>query len=89
MSEKKERRPVTMKVELSGGEGCCTEATATVDGEGRLVLPEEFRRKAGIKAGVELRLFGVTRDGAACCVAVAGPGDKPARLNVTCCAADE
>jgi antitoxin PrlF len=49
--------------------GCCRiEALVTVDGRGQLVLPKEFRDKAGIKAGDKFAVVNWEQAGEVCCI---------------------
>ncbi len=48
---------------------CCrVETLVSVDERGQMVLPKEFRERAGIRAGEKLALVSWERDGRICCV---------------------
>ncbi len=50
------------------GTPCRVESLVSVDERGQMVLPKEFRERAGIKAGDRLALVSWERDGRICCV---------------------
>ncbi|MDI6874087.1 HgcAB-associated protein HgcC [Candidatus Solincola sp.] len=52
----------------SGSTGCRVETLVSVDERGQMVLPKDFRERAGIKAGDRLALVSWERDGRICCV---------------------
>ncbi|RJP35382.1 MAG: AbrB/MazE/SpoVT family DNA-binding domain-containing protein [Actinobacteria bacterium] len=58
----------------AGGEGvesrCRVESLVSVDERGQMVLPKDFRDRAGIKAGDKLVLVSWTRDGEVCCMSL-------------------
>ncbi len=47
---------------------CRVETLVSVDDRGQMVLPKDFRARAGIKAGDKLALVSWERDGRICCV---------------------
>lgn len=47
--------------------GFKVEAVLNVDERGQMVLPKEFRSKAGINAGDKLALVSFEREGTVCC----------------------
>lgn len=48
---------------------CCrVETLVSVDDRGQMVLPKDFRERAGIGAGDKLALVSWERDGRICCV---------------------
>ncbi len=60
------------------GKGCCApgggisggftvESLVSVDERGQMVLPKEFREKAGIRPGDKLVLVGWEKEGKVCC----------------------
>ena len=49
---------------------CKVESLVSVDERGQMVLPKEFRERAGIKAGDKLVLVSWTRDGEVCCMSL-------------------
>jgi antitoxin PrlF len=52
-------------------ESCCkVESLISVDERGQMVLPKDFRDRAGIKAGDKLVLVSWTRDGEVCCMSL-------------------
>ena len=49
---------------------CCTvEAVISIDERGQMVLPKEFRAKAGIEAGDKFAVTAWEKDGKVCCFA--------------------
>lgn len=53
-----------------GGEAKCgftIESLVAVDERGQMVLPKEFRERAGIRPGDKLVLVGWEKDGKVCC----------------------
>lgn len=52
----------------SGSTCCRVEAMVSVDERGQMVLPKDFRERAGIRAGDRLALVSWERDGRICCV---------------------
>ncbi|MBC7247908.1 MAG: AbrB/MazE/SpoVT family DNA-binding domain-containing protein [Actinobacteria bacterium] len=53
-----------------GGAGslCRVESLISVDERGQMVLPKDFRERAGIRAGDKLALVSWERDGEVCCM---------------------
>ena len=52
-------------------ESCCrVESLISVDERGQMVLPKEFRDKAGIKAGDKLVLISWTKNDEVCCMSL-------------------
>lgn len=49
-------------------ECCQIEAIISVDERGQMVLPKEFREKAGIKAGDKFALTSFEKEGMVCCM---------------------
>lgn len=49
---------------------CAVEAIITVDERGQMVLPKDFRAKAGIKAGDKFAVTAWEKDGKVCCFAL-------------------
>ncbi|MBI2425369.1 MAG: AbrB/MazE/SpoVT family DNA-binding domain-containing protein [Candidatus Hydrogenedentes bacterium] len=47
--------------------GFQVEAVLSVDERGQMILPKEFRTKAGIQPGDKLALVSFERDGTLCC----------------------
>lgn len=57
--------------EVAGeGSQCRVESLLSVDERGQMVLPKEFRERAGIKAGDKLVLVSWSRDGEVCCMSL-------------------
>lgn len=56
----------------TAGEGskCRVESLISVDERGQMVLPKDFRERAGIKAGDKLVLVSWSRDGEICCMSL-------------------
>ncbi|MBC7253264.1 MAG: AbrB/MazE/SpoVT family DNA-binding domain-containing protein [Actinobacteria bacterium] len=59
-----------------GGKACCpgdsaccrVETLVSVDERGQMVLPKDFRERAGIRAGEKLVLVSLERNGEVCCM---------------------
>jgi len=52
-------------------ESCCrVESLVSVDERGQMVLPKEFRDRAGIKAGDKLVLVSWEKNGEVCCMSL-------------------
>ena len=52
-------------------ESCCrVESLISVDERGQMVLPKEFRDRAGIKAGEKLALISWTKHDVVCCMSL-------------------
>ncbi len=49
---------------------CRVESLVSVDERGQMVLPKEFRERAGIRAGDKLVLVSWTREGQVCCMSL-------------------
>ncbi|NPV59866.1 MAG: AbrB/MazE/SpoVT family DNA-binding domain-containing protein [Actinobacteria bacterium] len=57
--------------EVAGeGSQCRVESLLSVDERGQMVLPKDFRERAGIKAGDKLVLVSWSRDGEICCMSL-------------------
>jgi antitoxin PrlF len=58
----------------ASGEGaesrCRVESLISVDERGQMVLPKDFRERAGIKPGDKLVLISWTRDDEICCMSL-------------------
>lgn len=53
----------------AGEETCCrVETLVSVDARGQMVLPKDFRERAGIRPGDRLALVSWERDGEVCCL---------------------
>lgn len=52
------------------GNQCRVESLLSVDERGQMVLPKEFRERAGIKAGDKLVLVSWSREGEICCMSL-------------------
>lgn len=50
------------------GSFCRVESLISVDERGQMVLPKDFRDRAGIRAGDRLALVSWERDGEVCCM---------------------
>ena len=51
--------------------GCCrVEALVSVDDRGQMVLPKEIRDKANIRAGDQLAVISMEKDGELCCISL-------------------
>ncbi len=57
-----------------GASCCAVEALVTVDERGQMVLPEELRDRAGIKAGDKPAVTSWEKDGKICCIALIKAG---------------
>jgi antitoxin PrlF len=52
-------------------ESCCkVESLISVDERGQMVLPKDFRDRAGIRAGDKLVLISWTKDDEVCCISL-------------------
>ncbi len=49
---------------------CRVESLISVDERGQMVLPKEFRERAGIRPGDKLVLVSWSRDGEVCCMSL-------------------
>ena len=54
---------------------CSVEAIVSVDERGQMVLPKDFRTRAGIEPGEKFALVSWERDGRMCCITLMRVGE--------------
>ena len=72
----KKEKSRSFSVGLASGMGCCkVESVISVDERGQMVLPQELRDKANIRAGDKLAVVGMEKDGNICCISLIKIGE--------------